>query len=172
MAQQEKSSTVIGISGTHGTGKTTLLYKLAHDYKIRYGGTPIHLVTEVARSCPFSFFGEGTSSSEEAQMWIFSAQVKAELEARKGGIVLMDRTVFDTIAYTMEVNEDLAAEMLGMAQRLQYDTIHFVRPWGKLIGDGERSTDEGLRDKVDENLSRILLSSDLPVRQVKIKRMN
>jgi len=41
-----------------------------------------------------------------------------------------------------------------------------------LIGDGERSTDEGLRELVDENLSRILLSSDLPVRQVKIKRMN
>lgn len=165
---------IVGISGTHGTGKTTFMFKLAHDYKIRYGRSRLSLVTEVARSCPFNFFGDGTVSSEEAQLWIFSAQMKAELEARGDGITLMDRTIFDTIAYTMEVNQDLAAEMLGMARQLHYDIIYFVRPHqdSMLVGDGERSTDKTLQQKIDEHLSQMLFSSDLSIRQVKIKRMN
>ncbi len=161
----------IGITGTHGTGKTTLLYKLAHDMKIRHGQKSIKVISEVARSCPLTYFKNESRSSEEAQLWIFCAQIKAELEARqKFDIILSDRTIYDVIGYTMEVNEDLAAEMFGFARLLQYDLLYFVRPtnpeWAR--ADGGRSIDMKLRNKVDANLQKIISSKELNVKEVKI----
>lgn len=165
---------IIGITGTHGTGKTTLLYKLAHDMKIHYGGKSIGVISEIARSCPFPIFSSQTVSTELAQTWIFSAQVKAEIESSyRNDITLSDRTIFDVIAYTMEVNEDLAAEMAGIAQRMVYDKIYFVRPSKNYaFEDGQRSTDTKLREKIDQNLVKILDSQSLQIKEISIRRMN
>ena len=43
----------IGISGTHGTGKSFLVYELANKYKLDYPNKEITVITEVARQCPF-----------------------------------------------------------------------------------------------------------------------
>ena len=42
----------IGISGSHGTGKSYTLYKLAHEYKVMYPNQEISVVTETARKSP------------------------------------------------------------------------------------------------------------------------
>lgn len=163
----------IGISGTHGTGKTTLLYKLAHDLKIRHPHKSVRVISEVARSCPLQTFQGQSKAGEESQIWIFAAQIKAELEARQAhDIVLSDRTVYDVIAYTMEVNEDLALEMFGVGQRMHYDQVYFVRPAGEgwVTDDGGRSLDLALRGKIDKNLERIFSMKDLNVKEIKIWR--
>lgn len=165
---------IIGITGTHGTGKTTFLYKLAHDMKIRYGDKSIGIISEIARNCPFPIFSSSSVSTELAQLWIFTSQVKREIESsQRNDIVLTDRTIFDVIAYTMEVNEDLAAEMMGMAQRMIYDKVYFVRPvknWA--YDDGQRSTNQILRQKIDDNISKILNSQDFQIKEISIRRMN
>ena len=165
----------IGISGTHGTGKTTFMYKLAHDMKIRHGGKRIKLLSEVARSCPFGIFGkQGTTSSIDAQLWIFASQMQAELTAKPTDVIISDRTIYDTIAYTMEVDEDLAAEMLGLAQYLVYDLVYFVRPSDEswCVDDGDRSLDFKLRDRIDDNLQKLLYSNINNVKEIVIKKMN
>ena len=43
----------IGISGTHGTGKSFLVYELANKYKLDYPNKEVTVITEVARQCPF-----------------------------------------------------------------------------------------------------------------------
>lgn len=165
---------IIGISGTHGTGKTTLLYKLAHDLKIRHADKSISVISEIARSCPFPIFTSQSISTELAQIWIFNAQVKKEIEAAyRNDIVITDRTVFDVIAYTMEVNLDLATEMMGMAQRMEYEKIYFVRPTKNLaFDDGQRSVDMALREKIDQNLAKIYTAQHFQIKELTIRRMN
>lgn len=165
---------IIGISGTHGTGKTTFLYKLAHDMKIRHGSSSIKIISEISRECPFPYFKGQAVSSEEAQLWIFASQLLAELDSKKYDITITDRTIYDVIAYTMEVNDDLAAEMLGLARFFWYDRIYFVRPYktSYAFDDGGRSTNNDLRVKVDKNLQKLLTSSDIEIREMSIKRMN
>ena len=166
---------LIGITGTHGTGKTTFLYKLAHDLKIRHSTKSLGIISEVARSCPLPIFSAKSEASERAQMWILASLIREEIsKAAKFDIVISDRTVFDVIAYTMEVDQDLAAEMLGLVQRIHYDQVYFIRPFGEewMTNDGQRSVDSGLRQRVDRNLVSILNSQDINVKEIKIKRMN
>jgi hypothetical protein len=72
----------------------------------------------------------------------------------------------------MEVNEDLATEMMGIAQRMHYDKIYFVRPSKGLVDDGQRSTDLALRRKIDENLVALLNSQHFQIKELSVRRMN
>lgn len=98
----------IGISGTHGTGKTTFALKLAYQMKLENPKKTIKLITETADDCPFPIFKKGYSSSIDAQLWIFSHQIKLELEASRYDIIVTDRTLYDVIAYTMMIDMILA----------------------------------------------------------------
>lgn len=139
----------IGISGAHKTGKTTYLYKLAHDYKIRYPEKKISLISEISKTY---FLGEFNA---KAQLWMFTTQVCAELETY-GDIILVDSTIYDIISYTLEIDTDLAAEMLALSKWMHYDKIFFLRP----TGDGER--------RVDKNLAKIFLAEQVETQEVKI----
>ena len=83
----------IGITGTHGSGKTTKAKEL-FDRFVDVNKTII-VVDEVARSCPHEL---GTI---EAQEWIWHEQMSREKHAmtQDVDVVICDRTVLDNLMY-------------------------------------------------------------------------
>jgi len=147
---------IIAYSGTHGTGKTTSVYKKASELKMNNQTKEVGTILEVARRCPFKILSKDNNKpSKESQLWIFSEQISTELMMSKVyDIVVADRSIIDTIAYTaaFEYN-DLASAMLGIAlERMHiYKEIHFktIEKNNYLQDDGLRSLDKGMRERVE-----------------------
>ena len=163
---------LIGISGTHGVGKTTFMYELARKYKISHPQMEVEVLREGARRCPLGMLSRYNHTvSLATQLWMFGRQIEKEIGRERKAITVSDRTVFDVIGYTMLVDEELAAEMFAIAMRMEYDKIYFVRPTGGVIEDGKRNGDEEIRRQVDLNLEKIFSSKDINVKEIKIHHM-
>ena len=54
----------IAISGSHGTGKSSYVYKKAQEEKIENPTKRISIVSEVARDCPFPINKTATEQSQ------------------------------------------------------------------------------------------------------------
>ena len=148
----------IAISGTQGTGKSTMVLELASYYKKKFKNKKIHIIQENVINCPLSF---NEKTSFKSQMWIISSTIKAEIEAEtKYDIIVCDRSVFDPIAYLM------ACEMPHVSS-IFYDFLkHYGRTYDKIylmdgnnntfvFDNGFRNTDEKFRTKVDECFKEI-----------------
>jgi len=143
---------IIAFSGSHGTGKTTAVYALAAELKRQVSGE-VGIVLETARQCPYQIITEGHDvSSKEGQLWIFSAQMQAEMDAaRFYDVVVSDRTILDCIAYTsISGMHDLAYGMREVAKHYARDMYREVRfrsivANDFLTGDCFRSTNERVR---------------------------
>lgn len=132
---------LIAVTGTHGSGKTTLTYLLAAHYKSK--GKNVKLIQEVARNCPFPI---NENMTRETAIWIYHEHSKKELEAlRDHEIVICDRTYFDSIIYAKYFDIMIPLDMRAD----HYDQIIFVRPHGKIQDDGVRSTDEKFQLDID-----------------------
>ena len=86
---------IVAISGSHGSGKTTLCYGLAAQLKkFNYN---IGLVTESSRSSHYLIAGD---KSIQMHLEILCNHVVRELQAaRLYPLILCDRSVFDFLAY-------------------------------------------------------------------------
>lgn len=87
----------ITITGTHATGKSTLIDNLQDYYKSN--GKSVYVVNEVARSCPHKL---GTI---QAQRYIWYAHWQREMDAAKSGcdIILCDRSALDNLVYFRDI---------------------------------------------------------------------
>ncbi len=150
---------LIAITGTHGTGKTTLTFQLAATYKAL--GANVKIVQEVARSCPFPLNDQMTY---ETALWIYYEHSKKELEAcRTHDIVICDRTSFDSFMYakSLYINGLSKQREAAFKHLKDYDSLYFVRPdyKKKPINDGIRSIDIDFQKKIDllfyENINHI-----------------
>ena len=93
-----KDTLYIAVTGVHGSGKTTLVGKLAE--AIRELGLDVAVGEEVARECPHQV---SLGTTREAQNWIYEAHYRME-EVLRGGehdVVIFDRTLLDNVLYTM-----------------------------------------------------------------------
>jgi len=150
---------IIAYSGTHGTGKTTSVYKKVNDLQMTTPGG-VGMLLEVARRCPFKILSKNNNSkpSKEAQLWIFSEQITTELiMALSYGIIVSDRTIIDTIAYTMVLGyKSLAKAMLRIADEHIhiYKEIHFksIKENDYMVDDDRRSLDRDLRQKIEDQM--------------------
>lgn len=140
---------LIRIIGTHGTGKTTLSYKLAAHYKEQ--GKNVKIVQEVARSCPFPI-NEGMT--KEAALWIYHEHSKKELEACKDHeVVICDRSPVDSFIYAEHFQLETDSICLDdlVCRVIQTSSfIFFVRPDCKIIDDGVRSNDIEFQNRIDQ----------------------
>ena len=145
---------IIAYSGSHGTGKTTAAYELAAQLK-KQTRADVGIILEVARRCPLSVFRKGHAPTEAAQIWIFSEQMRLEIEAlQRHDLVVADRTVVDAIAYSAAAGfHDLARAQIATARRHVhvYDKVYFRgaadNPF--LVDDGFRETDPDLQKTVE-----------------------
>ncbi len=126
---------IIAMSGPHGTGKSTAVFALAAERKRENGGE-VGIVQEVARRCPYPILAAGETPTRTAQIWIFTQQIQAELEAcRHYDTVVTDRTIVDCIAYSSVAGfHDLAAGQLAFAR-------HHVGIYSQVLGfSGRRNS--------------------------------
>lgn len=155
----------IAITGTHGTGKTTLAMELSKLIKI--DGFEIPIVHEVAR---FVIKGSGYETTreyiektdrkqkEKIQWNIFSEQVAVERECEH---FVADRSVFDPVAYAAAYGVDSKAvnRLLGHAighALNTYDLVVYLPPYWMPENDGFRDTDIELWGKVNANIVRYI----------------
>jgi nicotinamide riboside kinase len=154
----------IAFIGSHGVGKTTLVYGLAARLKAR--DLSLDVLVEVARRCPLPL-NEDTDLA--AQSWILHNQIADEIVATtRYPLVLCDRSVLDNYVYLL-----LAAGHQPLLEQLirgwvgSYDLLVHVPivEGATMLEDGIRSTDRGFQLAVEERLQQELERLDLdPVR--------
>ena len=157
----------LALIGTHGVGKTTLVYEVCSLLKKAHHN--VELVTEVARQSPFPVNAETTLSG---QLWILHAQIAAELEASlRTPIVITDRAVLDNYCYL--VNK------FGRQRNLEAWLAWWMASYSLLIGvppvegaiprDGFRSEDRAFQLRIHNLLIELLASppfNNLPARVI------
>jgi nicotinamide riboside kinase len=149
----------VALSGTHGTGKSTLAYKLAALLKVK--GFSTILVDEMARECPLPINMQATTAT---QLWILAAQMKRELELLgRYDYVICDRTLVDTLAYATVLGQWVPVESYLDYVKHTYDSIYLLdhTSFNYQIDDGVRHMDPRFRKDVAYTL--IDLYNDGPV---------
>ncbi len=152
---------LIAITGTHGTGKTTLSFLLAAEYKKL--GANVKIIQEVARSCPFPL---NDKMIKETALWIYHEHSKKELEAcRDHDVIICDRTSFDSFVYAeaMKIQGLGQEKYAAMHHIYEYSELYLVRPdyaWD-IKNDGIRSMDLDFQSEVD-HLFSIYIDKFLP----------
>lgn len=86
----------ITITGTQGTGKTSIINTLHGICRSQHKKTIV--ISEVADRCPYPI---NTNATPKAQEWIFHEQLRRELAAHNADpdIILCDRSIVDNIVY-------------------------------------------------------------------------
>jgi nicotinamide riboside kinase len=145
---------IISISGTHGTGKSSLVYEIA--YRLKVMGSNVVVLNELARECPF---GINADSGDNTQIWLICKQICAELELMdKYDIVVTDRGIIDSYCYGLCLNRYGLSKFLG-----DYIKSHIEKYYKNLylldkdsfdfhIDDGVRDMDTGFRDAVHNEM--------------------
>lgn len=148
----------IAFTGTHGTGKTTSVFEFAQSTKMNFPSKSVAVFHDNAARAPKGMYNK--KGIEESQLWIFTNQMRTEIELTNTyDIVICDRTVFDSIAYTYWLDfTDLADKMFDLALHHlnSYNQIYF-----KQIKTNNYSFDCDHRDTKDleyrQNIEDILM---------------
>lgn len=139
----------ICVLGTHGTGKSTLVFKLAAHYKGL--GKNVKVIQEVARSCPFPI---NENMTVETALWIYYEHSKKELEAcRNTDIVISDRSSLDSFIYAEHFGIKIPETLRESAEthlKGFYDLVIWPRPDLPIHDDCVRSSDKEFQRQIDE----------------------
>ena len=144
--------TKIAFIGSHGVGKTTLVYGMAARLKAR--DISLEVLVEVARRCPLALNRETTLA---AQSWILHTQIADELvAATRYPMVLCDRSVLDNYVYLLlAAGRQPSLEALVSSWLDTYDIFVQVPvvEGSEMLDDGIRSTDRAFQREVDSRLA-------------------
>ena len=131
----------IAVFGTHGSAKTTLVYKLAAYFKMQ--DKNVTVIHETARKSPFPI---NQGAVYQTTLFLIASQLKKELEAEAGGfeISISDRTLSDAFVYINYLKRDNqythVLEDFCMQWVKQYDLLVYLEPT-----PGYLPTDDGIR---------------------------
>lgn len=156
----------VAFTGTHGTGKTTSVFAYAHSAKLENPNKRVITFHENASRAPKGLFNKkGTS---EGQLWIFTNQLQTEITlTHEYDIVVCDRTIFDSIAYTIWMGFDnLAMKMFDLAMDFEnsYTVINFklIKNNNYLYNCEHRDIqDLDYRQRIEEYLLRLYEKSGI-----------
>ena len=146
---------IIAYTGAQGVGKTTSAYQTAAMVKIENPDKTVGVLVDVEAGCPYPINRE---CPEAALQWIFFTRLAMELEmAVRYDLIITDRTVMDTVAYTFHAGyRVLAEEMRYIARRHMdiYQSIRFLKTssFAYNFKDGIRDTNEEFRMEVEDIL--------------------
>ena len=145
----------IALIGSHGVGKTTTVYGLAHQFK--KSRIDVSVLFETARQCPLPINQKGTVNS---QLWILGQQMIQESTINPHvDYAICDRSVLDVYAYSYQRNPKFAKSILPfiIEHMKTYDYIFYL-PVRKdyLKGDSLRSSDEHYQREIDMILRHII----------------
>lgn len=159
------SSVVIGVAGTHSTGKSTFcadLRKVLEVKGIRVEAIPSFGALAVEQGIPLL-----TQHTYDSTMWFIDRTLEAEHAARvNADVVLVDRPVMDAVAYWNAAVEyrgcDLAThevEAIGavmMNHSPNYTTVLATKLDPSIALGPGRDTDSRYRASVDTHLHALL----------------
>src|SRR3990167_1201024 len=91
----------IAVFGTHGSAKTTLVYKISTYFKMN--DKNVTVIHETARQSPFPI---NTDVVYQTTLYVVSSQLQKELKAEAEGfeIAISDRTLSDAFIYINHLN--------------------------------------------------------------------
>lgn len=149
----------IAFIGTHGVGKTTLCFDLASILKRQ--GRHVDMVKEVARLSPLPI---NRKTSLEAQLWILTSQVAAEIHSEsQHDVVICDRSVLDNYAYLVfACGRQRWIEGLVGRWIKSYQLLFKVPVSGLAEADGVRDTDEFFVRSIDQLVDQLLTDLRVP----------
>lgn len=144
----------IGITGLHGTGKTTLSQFIAG----KRGG--FKLLPEAPRQALQLGFPINENTPIETEFWIFAKQLEMELVAQDNYIA--DKCFIDLLAYAMYIFAE-KADFINILREIakgaakKYDLVIYL-PTGEfpIEDDGVRSTDPKFQEAIDKLILKIL----------------
>lgn len=92
----------IAVIGSHGTGKTTLVHRLA--YHLKKQSFNVGVVEEVARECPFPL---NKKVQWQTACHTITNQIKKELDKEAQGfdVIISDRSPMDALVYLQYAKE-------------------------------------------------------------------
>lgn len=163
----------IAVLGTHSTGKSTFLARLAHDLRRQHisVGTVADLGEQAQRVGLPILYNHTWAST----LWIMTRGISAELEAwLHSDVVLVDRPVPDALGYyyaALEYRGDTPdhaqvarLEHLARGHCHRYDLLFrtTLDPTIPVGGNKTRDTDAEFRVLADKHVGRVLHDLDLP----------
>lgn len=162
----------ISISGSHSTGKTTLVGAIQTFLKLK--GHTVNTVQEVARESVRKGFPINENATYETQLWIMHRQICRELEESREleksldrtNFLLCDRSIMDNCAYThyLKLKKIITKEQMKSIIKLMkwwiptYKLIFFIEPIkrSRIKDDGVRSTDKKFQRRINTILLRYI----------------
>jgi len=158
----------IAFIGTQGSGKTTAVYSLAAGLKTL--GIHVKIISEAAENCPYEINKNSTSESQE---WMIVSQITNELTALATfpkGVIICDRTPFDSLVYSrynnLILDDSLTQYALNYMKR--YDIIFYQDSKGGHLDDnGIRSTDKKFQTAIERRFELMLHTYGIRVVQSK-----
>ena len=155
---------IIGLSATHGVGKTTYSYELCTVLKKK--GISAVVLDERARECPFPINQDAVG---ESQAWIITSHIRKELELiQKYDMVVSDRSVIDAYIYGVVLNLDGCFNYLGKYCiehiKQYYKKLYVLDPeyFNHCVDDGVRDMDPLFRMAVHKALIDVYTQEKVP----------
>lgn len=160
-------SKIITLTGTHGTGKTTLLQALStflnrHEIPHLIAPEVPRVVCEMADDPAFLHRGR---NSLEKQMMLMIAQAVSEAKlAKETPLLICDRMMVDHWAYTKTLFREalINAELDDILQRTvsahcsTYDKVFYLPIEFTLVEDGTREGDVAFQQEIDGEIQKQL----------------
>jgi len=151
----------IAILGTHGSAKTTLVYKLAAFFKMKDKNAVV--IHETARQSPFPI---NLDVVYQTTIYVVTSQIKKELEAEAQGfeISISDRTPSDAFIYLNHLQRDNnythLLEGFCMEWLKKYDALVYLEPSEgfAITADGIRASGEDYQKAIRDDF-RVMLDN-------------
>ncbi|UOB59689.1 ATP-binding protein [Burkholderia pyrrocinia] len=162
---------MIGITGTHSTGKSTFFEKVREQAERR--GLHVARVGDVATRCQAAGFPILRDHTFESTLWIIASVISSELEHElKCDLILVDRPASDAIGYLEAALVSTRRTITAAERNYLYTLVGlhssryamlFKTELDKTIplGDG-RDPDQAFRAAADEHIARSLKELGIP----------
>ena len=178
-AAKEVSPYRIGLISTHGTGKTTLVYETASEFKKR--GFNVRVISEVVREAIEEGIPINDSTTLTAQLHILLRHIAEELKASTRGfeVIICDRSVFDNLIYLERKcgrHQFIFDLVMSYAKEFPYSALYKLPLVGELEEDGVRDgKSKEFQVDIFERLTKFLKENDirheeLPVPQTEFRK--
>lgn len=160
-----RSKTLIGVTGAHGVGKTTLSARLAELLKGTKSGHAL-LLNGLGDAVRARGIEVGSSATDDGIAAIFAAHLNRE-RCAPSGIILLDRCAIDAIAYARYLTEKGSLRASLYEEIGQYQASHLsgiihcsLSPFFKDKGKSHETLE--LREFVAQTVEGLVLQSSAP----------
>lgn len=147
----------IGVVGTHGVGKSTLVNALSKMHNIPAIDEQIRLTVNKYNTLGYNTPDEMVGSTWYNDMVLDTMISQINLEKQYGNSFVSDRTLLDYYIYCSRLSKDADSILILMKAAIidyyckNYDLILYVPILFDLIGDCYRNTDVSFQKQIDND---------------------